>query len=264
MESVMKETIVSKLLVLLCLVFVIFPHPARGAEKVFAQFAIGGGYQTCIIFSTAPFASWSGDLEMWKGLAKPWTTPFTVKGAEKDPGSSNVVQVSLGSGQTVKVVLSAPGELDTGYIKIVDTGIFTDVAVEYFYQYLDSDGILRSSTGAPPSDEGTEFLFGWENTDKAKTAFAIAGFAFNIRMTLYTSTGEPLPPVIFDSPGYVAGFVEDMFPVILEEHYTLGSVDVRSASNINLQVMRMDMTEDGAFLYTSTPALLLDYYKGGD
>jgi len=260
----MKKTIALKLLVLLCLVFVIFPHPARGAEKVFAQFAIGGGYQTCIIFSTAPFASWSGDLEMWKGLGKPWTTPFTVKGAAKDPDSSNVVQVSLKSGQTVKVVLSASGELDTGYIKIVDTGIFTDVAVEYFYQYMDSDGILRTSTGAPPSDEGTEFLFGWENTDKTQTAFALAGYAFNVTMTLYTSLGEPLESIMFDSPGYVAGFVQDMFPVISEGHYTLGSVDVRSSSNVNLQVMRMDMTEGGAFLYTSTPALVLDYYKGGN
>ena len=232
----------------------IFPIASHAA--IYAQLALGGGYEAVMLISNKTNSAWTGTVWVMQGYNETWQGQWAVNG-QNFTGMGGV-PVTLPLKGMVKLRLTGDNTTRAGYLE-VKPGVGyrdTDVAISYFYEFR-VKGVLQDTTGSPQSAYGNRFFFAVEKSPSIDTGIAwcpappyIADL-FPMYLTLYDQDGVAVRQSSTMFMGHEAQFISQLF-TDLPSSFT-GHLEINAQDYIYVEVLRMERNPAG-FQLTSTPA----------
>ena len=228
--------------------------PAIAAN--YAQFAIGGGYESLIYVTNKTGFPWAGTVWIHRGMNQPWQTAWNVNGQRLTGFTS--FNFNLNAHESAKFRITGDATTRAGYCEIEgnSSSYDSDVAVSYFYEYR-VNGVLQDSIGDSESAWGDEFLVAVERSSLINTGFAwcpssrYSTSTFPMVLTLYDATGAVHRTRNYTFSGHEAQFLHEIFPGLATDFR--GHLLIECQGYMYLAVLRMEYTPTG-FQFTSTPA----------
>jgi hypothetical protein len=234
--------------------FVLFSAQANAIT--YANFALGGGYESVLIVSNKTEFPWAGTVWLNRGLGSTWAYQWAMNGQSLTGFSG--MHFTLNPHQTYKMRFTGDATTRTAYCNIDSDSGYSDlsVTVSYFFEYRNGVGALVDSTGDGESAWGDEFTFPVEYGSSINTGLAwcpsyrLSTSKFSMYAYLYNSDGSLFDskPVTFE--GHKSQFINELFAL---PSSFVGSVIIRAQGYMYLMVVRIEFTDTG-FEYTSTPA----------
>jgi len=234
------------------LIFPILSHAA-----MFAQLALGGGYEAVLLISNKTNSAWNGTAWIMQGNNETWQGQWAVNG-QNFTGMGGV-PIALPAKGMVKLRLTGDNTTRAGYLEVRSAVGFRDVevAISYFYE-VRVKGVLQDTTGSPPSAYGNRFFFAVEKTSSIDTGIAwcpsppYISEPFPLYLTLYDLDGRVVRQRTYMFMGHEAQFISQLF-TDLPSSFT-GHLEIEALEDyLYVEVLRMERTPTG-FQLTSTPA----------
>lgn len=242
---------------LLLAFFSLLVFPIASHAAIYAQLALGGGYEAVLMISNKTNAAWTGTVWVMQGYNETWQGQWAVNG-QNFTGRSGV-PVTLPAKGMVKLRLTGDGTTRAGYLEVRSGVGFRDldVAISYFYE-VRVKGVLQDTTGSPQSAYGNKFYFAVEKTPSIDTGIAWCPSPpylpepFPLYLTLYDQDGRVVRQRTTDFQGHEAKFISQLF-ADLPSPFT-GHLEIEALEGyIYVEVLRMEWNPTG-FQLTSTPA----------
>ncbi len=225
--------------------FSITPKPIT-----FAQLALGNGYEANLFVTNKSNSKQSAIIRPCQTTGSVWAGKWSVNGVDRT--GLDRITVDIPAKGTVKMIFRGDSTTRDGYLQIIPPDSSGTLSFAYYYAYY-SEGLLKSTTGSPPSKTCTRCIFAVENTVTSSTGFAWAPTPelplLPLNLTLIDGTGGTVQKKQIVFAGHLARFVHEIFGV---PYNFVGSVFIESDKPIFLEVLRLEQIS-GGFLLTSTP-----------
>jgi hypothetical protein len=248
-----QEVDMKRLILALALMLV---FPIASHATIFAQLALGGGYEAVLLISNKTNYAWTGTVWVMRGYNEEWEGQWAVNG-QSFTGMGGV-PVALPPKGMVKLRLTGDSTTRAGYLEVSAGAGSRDVgvAISYFYE-VRVKGVLQDTTGSPASAYGRRFFFAVERSSAIDTGIAwcpsppYISNLFPMNLTLYDQNGAVARQRSYMFMGHEAQFISQLFTDLPSSF--VGHLEIDSQDYIYLEVLRMEMNPSG-FQLTSTPA----------
>lgn len=238
----------------LLLAFVLLPSSAHAIT--YAQFAIGGGYESVILVSNKTGFPWNGRIYVMRDYNQRWQGQWAING--QNFSGMDAANFSLNPHASGKYRITGDSVTRSGDLEIDgEVGFSTlDIAVSYFYE-VRSNGVLMDTVGDSPSAWGDGFALAVEKTATVNTGLAwcpswrFSSNVFLLNLTLYDQDGNVARQKSVTFNGHAAQFIDQIF-IDLPASFR-GYLRIDAQDYIYLTVLRMESTPTG-WQFTSTPA----------
>jgi hypothetical protein len=240
---------------LLAFVF-LFVFPIASHATIFAQLALGGGYEAVILISNKTNRAWSGTVWVMQGNNQTWEGQWAVNG--QNFTGKNGAPVALPPKGMAKFRLTGDKTTRAGYLEVGSDAISADVdvAISYFYEFR-VNGVLQDTIGSPASAYGSRFYFAVERSSAIDTGIAwcpdpqyVSG-PFPLGLTLYDQDGNMVRYRSYMFMEHEAQFISQLFTDLPSSF--VGHLEIEAQGYLYVEVLRMERVP-GGFQLTSTPA----------
>jgi len=221
---------------------------STAAAATWAQFVLGGGYESVLMASNKTAFPWSGYVKLLQGYNSGWTGRWYINGVEYS-GSTGYV-VAIPPYGTVKLLFTGDTTMRTGYMDFnADSYSYSsDVAYSFFYNLRTDGGDLTETVGGPESASAKKLMFGVEKSAKVDTGYAICPYSrystssFQMVLTLYNADGTIYASKPWTFIAQHAIFASQVFD--LPQNF-VGFLKVDSQQYIYMTVLRMEYNSTG-------------------
>ena len=231
--------------------------PIASHAAIYAQLALGGGYEAVLLISNKTNSAWTGTAWVMQGNNETWQGQWAVNG--QNYTGMGGVPVELAPKGMVKLRLTGDSTTRAGYLEVKPSFGYrdSDVAISYFYEFR-VKGVLQDTTGSPKSAYGNHFFFAVEKSSAIDTGIAwcpsppYISEPFSLYLTLYDQDGRVVRQRAYMFMGHEAQFISQLF-TDLPSSFT-GHLEIDALEDyLYVEVLRMERNPAG-FQLTSTPA----------
>ncbi len=221
----------------------------------FAQFALGGGYETLILITNKTASNWSGTIYLSQGYNQKWQSLWAMNG-QVYTGLWGV-PITLGPLECRKLRFTGDDITRSGYLEIDAESYYSefDIAVSYFYEFR-INGELITTTGGIESAFNNKAVVAVEKTATVDTGIAwcpasrYGSIPFEMYLTLYNQSGDIVRQKTITFIGHSAKFLSAIFADLPTNF--LGHLRIDAQNYFWLEAIRFESTSN-YFQLTSTP-----------
>ncbi len=221
--------------------------------RAYAQLALGGGFRDIVLASNRSDEAWEGTVQLRQGDGEVWDTPWSLNGADRSGESE--LSLQLPAHGTMRLELGGDETAREGYLLISagEGSNLADVAVSFFYNFLDGTGLV-DSTASLPAEAASLYRFPVESSAGVDTGVAWAAFPGlrpnSVRLRLYDGDGTLVGGEVRPFDGHEAFFFSERF--VLGDDFA-GLLELEADLPLAVTVLRQELTADG-FQLTTIPA----------